>query len=42
MFEWSRILGLGMGEVDANDDEGLEFVEVGQVRQSWPTGNVPN
>ncbi|CAM6070916.1 unnamed protein product [Sphagnum tenellum] len=30
LFEWSNILGLGMGEVDANDDEGLEVVEEGQ------------
>ncbi len=42
LFEWSSILGLGMGEVDANDDEGLEVVEEGQVRLSWPTGNFPN
>jgi hypothetical protein len=27
LFEWSSILGLGMGEADANDDEGLEVVE---------------
>jgi hypothetical protein len=32
MFEWSNILGLGMGEADANDDEGLEVIEEGQVR----------
>ncbi|CAK9869002.1 unnamed protein product [Sphagnum jensenii] len=30
LFEWSSILGLGMGE-DTNDDEGLEVVEEGQV-----------
>ncbi len=44
---WSALLqcqdlGLGMGETDANDDEGLEVVEEGQVRLPWPTGNVPN
>jgi hypothetical protein len=42
LFEWSNILGLGMGEADTNDDEGLEVVEEGQVRPPWPTGNVPN
>jgi hypothetical protein len=42
LFEWSSILGLGMGEANANDDEGLEVVEEGQVRPPWPTGNVPN
>jgi hypothetical protein len=42
LFEWSNIMGLGMGEVDANDDEGLEVVEEGQVRPLRPTGNVPN
>ncbi len=42
LFEWSNILGLGMGEVNTNDDEGLEVVEEGQVRPLWPTGNVPN
>jgi hypothetical protein len=42
LFEWSSILGLGMGETDANDDEGLEVIEEGQVCPSWPTGNVPN
>jgi hypothetical protein len=42
LFEWSNILGLGMGEADANDNEGLEVVEEGQVRPSWPMGNVPN
>jgi len=42
LFEWSNILGLGMGEADANDDEGLEVIEEGQVRPPWPTGNVPN
>jgi len=42
LFEWSSILGLGMGEADANDDEGLEVVEEGQVRPPWPTGNIPN
>jgi hypothetical protein len=31
-FEWSSILGLGMGEADTNDDEGLEVIEEGQVR----------
>jgi hypothetical protein len=41
-FEWSNILGLGMGEIDTNDDEGLEVVEEGQVRPPWPMGNVPN
>jgi hypothetical protein len=41
-FEWSNILGLGMGEADANDDEGLEVVEEGQVRSPWPTGNISN
>ncbi len=36
LFEWSSILGLGcgMGEAHANDDEGLEVVEEGQVRLS--------
>jgi hypothetical protein len=42
LFEWSSILGLGMGEADANDNEGLEVVEEGQVRPLWPTGNVSN
>ncbi len=42
LFEWSNILGLGMGEADANDDEGLEVVEEGQICPPWPTGNVPN
>ncbi len=42
LFEWSSILGLGMGEADVNDDEGLEVVEEGQVRPPWPIGNVPN
>jgi hypothetical protein len=42
LFEWSSILGLGMGEANANDDEGLEVVEEGQVRPLWPTRNVPN
>jgi len=42
LFEWSNILGLGMGEANANDDEGLEVVEEGQVRPLWPTRNVPN
>jgi hypothetical protein len=42
LFEWSIILGLGMGEADVNDDEGLEVVEEGQVRPPWPTKNVPN
>jgi hypothetical protein len=42
LFEWNNILGLGMGEADANDDEGLELVMEGQVRPPWPTGNVPN
>ncbi len=41
-FEWSSILGLGMGEADANDDEGLEVVEEGQLRPLWSTGNIPN
>jgi hypothetical protein len=41
-FEWSSILGLGMGEADTNDDEGLEVVEEGQVRPLWLTGNIPN
>jgi hypothetical protein len=31
-----------MGEADANDDEGLEVIEEGQVHPPWPTGNVPN
>ncbi len=35
-------MGLGIGEVDANDDEGLNVVEEGQVRPPWLTGNVPN
>ncbi len=26
MFEWSSILGRGMGEADVNDNEGLEVV----------------
>jgi hypothetical protein len=42
LFEWSSILGLGMGEADMNDDEGLEVVEEGQVRPPWLMGNVPN
>jgi hypothetical protein len=42
LFEWSSILGLGMGEADANDDEGLEVIEEGQVCPPWSTGNVPN
>ncbi len=42
LFEWNSILGLGMGEADLNDDEGLEVVEEGQVRLPWPMGNVPN
>jgi hypothetical protein len=42
MFEWSSILGLGMGEADANDDEGLEVIEEKQVRPPWLTGNIPN
>ncbi len=42
LFKWSSILGLGMGEVDANDDEGLEVIEEGQVHPLWPTRNVPN
>ncbi len=42
LFEWSSILGLGMGETNTNDDEGLEVVEEGQVHRLWPTGNVPN
>jgi hypothetical protein len=42
MFEWGNILGLGMGEADANDDEGFEVVEEGQICPSWPTGNIPN
>jgi len=42
LFKWSSILGLGMGEADANDDEGLEVIEEGQVHPPWPTGNVPN
>ncbi len=37
LFEWNNILGLGMGEADVNDDEGLEAVEEGQVRPPWPT-----
>jgi hypothetical protein len=37
-----HILGMGMGEADANDDEGLEIVEEGQVCPPWPTGNIPN
>ncbi len=41
LFKWSSILGLGMGEVDANDDEG-QVVEEGQVREPRLTGNVPN
>jgi len=42
LFEWSSILGLGMGEADANDNEGVEVIEEGQVRSSWSTRNVPN
>jgi hypothetical protein len=42
LFEWNSILGLGMGEVDVNDNQGLEVVEEGQVRPPWPTGNIPN
>jgi hypothetical protein len=42
LFEWSSILGLGMREADVNDDERFEVVEEKQVRQLWPTGNVPN
>jgi len=42
LFEWNSILGLGMGEVDVNDNQGLEVVEEGQVRLPWPTGNIPN
>jgi hypothetical protein len=42
LFEWSNILGLGMGEADVNDDEGIEVVKEGQVRPPWLTGNVPN
>jgi hypothetical protein len=42
LFEWSSILGLGMREADANDDERFEVVEEKQVRQPWPTENVPN
>ncbi len=42
LFEWSSILGLGMGEANANDDEGLEVIEERQVRLPGPTGNVPN
>jgi hypothetical protein len=42
LFKWSNILGLGMGEADTNDNEGLEVIEEGQVRLPWPTGNVPN
>jgi len=38
LFEWSSILGLGMGEANANDNEGLDVVEEGQVRPLWPTG----
>jgi hypothetical protein len=30
LFEWSNILGLGMGETE------------GQIRPPWPTGNIPN
>ncbi len=41
-IEWSSILGLGMGEANANDNEGFEVVEEGQVRPSWPMGNIPN
>jgi hypothetical protein len=26
-FEWSSILGLGIGETDTNDDEGFEVIE---------------
>ncbi len=42
LFEWNNILGLGMGEADANDNEGLEVVEEGQICLPWPTRNVPN
>jgi hypothetical protein len=42
LFKWSSILGLGMGEANMNDDEGLEVVEEGQVHLPWPTKNVPN
>jgi hypothetical protein len=42
LFEWSSILGLGMRDVDANDDERFEVIEEKQVRQPWPTENVPN
>ncbi len=42
LFEWSSILGLGMGETDANDNERLEVVEKGQVRPPWLIENVPN
>jgi hypothetical protein len=42
LFKWSSILGLGMGEAEVNDDEGLEVIEEGQVRPPWPMGNIPN
>jgi hypothetical protein len=42
LFEWNSILGLGMGEANMNDNEGLEVVEEGQVGPLWLTGNVPN
>jgi hypothetical protein len=42
LFEWNSILGLGMGEADKNDNEGLEVVEDRQVCPLWPTKNVPN
>jgi hypothetical protein len=42
LFEWSSILGLGMREADANDDERFEVIEEKQVRQLWLTENVPN
>ncbi len=42
LFEWSNILGLGMGETDVNDNEGLEVIAEGQIRPPWPTGNIPN
>jgi len=37
----NHILGLGMGEADANDDEGLEVIEKGQVHPPWLTRNIP-
>jgi hypothetical protein len=37
LFEWSNILGLGMREADANDDERFEVIEEKQVRQPWST-----